>query len=147
MKHTKKGRLYTDIVLEVFRLSGAFVNEGDELVKHLGLTSARWKVLGALSMADEPMTVAKIAGSMGQTRQGVQRLTDIMEKEGYLRYEDNPHHKKAKLVMLTKEGVELYAKADAIQIEWSNSLSKELDIKDAENALKILKQMYSDIRR
>lgn len=146
MKHTKAGKLYTDIVLEVFRLGGAMVMEGDELVKHLGLTSARWKVLGALYLAGEPMTVARIAGVMGQTRQGVQRLADVMTGEGILIYTENPYHKKAKLVDLTAEGRVLYEKVSAIQIRWANKLAEGLDEKDAETALKVLQQMYSGLR-
>lgn len=146
MKHTDKGRLYTDVVLEVFRLGGALVSSGDELVKHLGLTSARWKVLGAISLSDEPMTVARIAGVMGQTRQGVQRLADVMADEGILVYMDNPHHKKAKLVDMTDEGRALYKRVSDIQIKWSNELAEGLDEKEAETALKVLQQIYSGLR-
>ncbi len=83
MKHTTNGELLTELILEIFSLSGSLVNEGDELVKELGLTSARWKVLGALAISGVPMSVAQIAKSMGQTRQGVQRLADIMEKRRF----------------------------------------------------------------
>lgn len=146
MKQKGKGEVYTEVVLEVFKVNGALVNTGDELVKGIGLTSARWKVLGALALSDEPMTVAKIAHKMGQTRQGVQRLTDIMEREGYLKYHENPQHKKAKLVVLTDAGRDLYGKADAIQVKWAKEMSADLTSSELEAALKVLRKIYSNLR-
>ena len=73
MSHTPEGQLFTDIVLEVFKLSGLLALEGDRITDEFGLSSARWKVLGALSFSPSPMTVPQIAAAMGQARQGVQR--------------------------------------------------------------------------
>ena len=78
MKHTHKGSLMTDIILDTFKLNGLLVVEGDLLISDLGLTSARWKVLGALSNGLEAMTVSDIARMMGQSRQAVQRLSRRM---------------------------------------------------------------------
>ena len=141
MQHTREGHLYTDIVLEVFKLGGLLVSEGDELTKELGLTSARWKVLGALAYSDSPMTVSLIAYSMGQTRQGVQRLSDAMVKEGVLAYEDNPHHKKAKLVAMTAKGEDVFLALERKQIPWANQNSAEISAQEMEIALGVLKKM------
>ena len=141
MQHTRKGRLYTDIVLEVFKLGGLLVSEGDELTKALGLTSARWKVLGALAYSDSPMTVSQIAYSMGQTRQGVQRLSDAMVKEGILAYEDNPQHKKAKLVAMTPKGKDVFQALERKQIPWANKNSAEISAQEMKVALGVLEKM------
>ncbi|WP_394594868.1 MarR family winged helix-turn-helix transcriptional regulator [Halomonas sp. B23F22_20] len=141
MQHTREGRLYTDIVLELFKLGGLLISEGDELTKELGLTSARWKVLGALAYADSPKTVSQIAYSMGQTRQGVQRLSDAMVKEGILVYEDNPHHKKAKLVTITPKGEDVFLALERKQIPWANKNSAEISAQEMEVALDVLKKM------
>ena len=116
MKHSKEGQVFTEIVLEIFKLSGLLVTEGDILTKELGLSSARWKVLGALALSNTSMTVPQIAHSMGQSRQSVQRLTDALEKDGFVDYQNNPHHKKAKLVMLSQKGKEVYKLLDMKQI-------------------------------
>ncbi|MFG6179602.1 MarR family winged helix-turn-helix transcriptional regulator [Halomonas sp. THAF12] len=133
--------MYTDIVLELFKLGGLLISEGDELTKELGLTSARWKVLGALAYADSPKTVSQIAYSMGQTRQGVQRLSDAMVKEGILVYEDNPHHKKAKLVTITPKGEDVFLALERKQIPWANKNSAEISAQEMEVALDVLKKM------
>ena len=113
MTHTLKGRLLTQIVLEIFKLNGLLVSEGDKLVKDISLTSARWKVLGALSNGPGPMIVADIARMMGLSRQAVQRLSNEMIKDGLLETQLNPDHQRAKLLTLTDSGK--YAYEQAIQ--------------------------------
>lgn len=141
MQRTREGQLFTDLVLEVFKLGGLLITAGDELTKELGLTSARWKVLGALARSGRAMTVSQIAASMGQTRQGVQRLSDAMSKAGILVYEDNPHHKKAKLVAMTSLGRDLFLALERKQIPWANKNSADINAQEMEVALRVLQKM------
>ncbi len=142
---TVNGQLYTDIALEVFKLGGLLVVEGDELTKDLGLTSARWKVLGALALTDSPKTVSQIAHFMGQTRQGVQRISDAMVAAGFMVYEDNPRHKRAKLVALTPKGKLAYQAIDQKQIPWANKKSNDISAEEMTIALQVLKTMSSGL--
>lgn len=141
MKHTTKGSLLTDIILETFKLNGLLVSEGDQLVKELGLTSARWKILGALSSIPIPMTVPDIARAMGQSRQAVQRLSNEMVKDGLLMTQDNPDHQRAKFLTLTESGKNTYEKAMQKQTPWVNSIATELDERDLEIASSVLKKI------
>lgn len=141
MQHSRKGNLYTDIVLEVFRLGGLLIAAGDDMAKNLNLSSARWKVLGALAHADTPMTISQIATSMGQTKQGVQRLSNEMEKDGILAYKPNPYHKTAKLVAITPKGKELYLAMMQKQIPWANSISRGINVKNMEVTLDVLRKI------
>ena len=142
MKHSAESDLLTDLVLEIFRVNAALIGSGDQLVNDLGLTSARWKVLGALALSGNAMTVAQIAKMMGQTRQGVQRLADLMAQDGLIVYRDNPLHKKAKLAELTPRGRKLYAQADNRQVPWAENLAEGLSQADLRNALDILRKIY-----
>jgi DNA-binding MarR family transcriptional regulator len=130
MKHTRKGGIFTEIVLEVFKLSGLLITEGDKMTGPEGLSSARWKILGSLSLSGSPLTVPQIARMMGQTRQAVQRLVDIMHEDGLLDFLPNPDHKRAKLVNLTTTGIKTYKKLEERQIPWSNRHSGHLKEKD-----------------
>src|SRR4051812_47214634 len=80
--------------LAVFRSHGALLAGGDQLVEPLGLTSARWQVLGALAIAREPLTVPGIAAAMGLTRQGVQKQIDHLEADGHVLLRPNPGHRR-----------------------------------------------------
>src|SRR5262249_37827624 len=116
--------LLTDVILEVFRVNGRLLAEGDRLVADLGLTSARWQVLGAVALAEAPMPVAWIARNMGLTRQAVQRIANELSDEGALAFADNPHHRRAKLVVLTDRGAKLYRTVEARRVPWAKALAE-----------------------
>ena len=141
MKHTHKGQNFTEIILEVFKVSGLLATEGDRLTKAFGLSSARWKVLGALNMSNKPLTVSQIARIMGLTRQAVQRLADAMKKDGLLDYQPNPQHKRANHVVLTDKGRDIYSLISEIQIPWANQKSKEINADDLKTTLITLRNI------
>jgi len=144
MKHTKQGQLFTQIVLELFKLNGLLVAEGDQITKELGLSSARWKILGALALSPQPMTVPHIANEMGQTRQGVQRLADAMHRDGFLDYQENPHHKRAKFVVMTNKGLEIYTLLEQKQIPWANNSSAAISAEELDVTLAVLNKMTTE---
>ena len=79
------------------------------MTKDLGLTHARWKVIGAIALSNAGLTVPGIAQVLGQSRQAVQRITDVMVADGILVYTDNPKHKRSALVTLSERGQDTYA--------------------------------------
>lgn len=102
------------LVLDVFRLNGALIAMGDRLVAPLGLTSARWQVLGAAAAVPDGLPTADIARNMGLARQSVQRVVNDLESESVLAFAPNPRHRRAKLVRLTRKGWALLREADAL---------------------------------
>lgn len=116
----------TELILETFRLNGRLLEAGDRLVRHLGLTSARWQVLGAIHASATPLPIAHIARNMGLSRQAVQRLANEMENDGLVRFAPNPHHERAKFVLMTEEGEAAYRSAMAKQRRWAASLAEGL---------------------
>jgi len=116
----------TELVLEVFRLNGRLLAAGDALVSDIGLTSARWQVLGAVALSPVPLPVAHLARNMGLARQSVQRLVDEMMNDGLVRYAPNPHHRRAKLVLLTDRGHMTYRAAMDRQGPWADGLAAGL---------------------
>ena len=141
MKSSKKADLFTQLVLEIFKSSGLFNIEGDELTREFGLTSSRWKILGAIHLSNMPLTVPQIARAMGQSRQAVQRLVDVMEKDGLILLADNPNHKRAKYVQLTAKAEKIYRKLDLKQIEWATQSSKNLTLTELETALSVVRKI------
>jgi DNA-binding MarR family transcriptional regulator len=129
----------TRLVLETFRLNGCLLIAGDALVADMGLTSARWQVLGAVTLSPVSLPVAHIARNMGLTRQAVQRLANEMERDGLIRFASNPHHQRAKLVLLTPRGRAAYDAAMKRQGPWASSLANGLNIKQIELAAATLR--------
>lgn len=147
MNESKKGPVFTEIALEVFKLGGLLVSEGDQMGFEYGITSARWKILGALSLAGEPQTVPQIARSMGLTRQAVQRLVDAMHKDGFLLFLQNPDHKRAKLIGLSDFGKEIYSKLDEKQSGWAITCSTGITQAELETTLSVLKRVSDTFDR
>jgi DNA-binding MarR family transcriptional regulator len=131
----------TDLVLEVFRVNGRLIAAGDALVGRIGLTSARWQVLGAIALQARPVPVVRIADAMGLARQSVQRIVDALAQDGLVVFRDNPHHKRAKLVALTAKGRTLYGAAMRLQKPWAGKLAGRLDAAAVATTLDVLKAL------
>lgn len=147
MNTPQKGTVFTDIALEVFKLGGLLVSEGDHMGSEYGITSARWKILGALSLAGAPQTVPQIARNMGLTRQAVQRLVDAMREDELLLFQDNPDHKRAKLINLSALGETVYLKLYEKQAEWAMKCSIGITKTELETTLSVLKRISESIDR
>jgi len=139
--HTPAGQALTDLILEVFRLHGLLLATGDRLTHPLGLSSARWQVLGAIQLAGEPLPVAHIARQMGLSRQSVQRTVDLFAQEGLIAFADNPHHQRAKLVDFTPRGRSIMEKVNQIQTTWANDLAQGLSAHALHDALQLLEAL------
>ena len=116
----------TELILRIFRVNGALLAVGDRLVAGLGLTSARWQLLGGLVDQEEPLSVAQLARKMGLTRQAVQRIANELQTEGVVAFRANPRHKRAQLIELTTRGHELYDRSMELQRPWAITLGRDL---------------------
>jgi len=129
----------TALILEIFRLNGRLLSSGDGLVADLGLTSAKWQVLGAIALGAAPQPVSRIARDMGLTRQAVQRSVNELLAAGIVELAPNPHHQRAPLVLLTEEGRVVYARAVERQRPWASALSSALTQQALAEALHVLR--------
>jgi DNA-binding MarR family transcriptional regulator len=139
--HPTSHEALTSLILEVFRLNGALLATGDALVGDLGLTSARWQVLGAISASAVPLPVAHIARNMHLTRQAVQRVVDDMYRASLVVLADNPHDRRAKLVSLTKQGHLAYRQAMIRQASWAEAVVNGLGVSAMEDAAGVLRSL------
>ncbi|MDH3738589.1 MAG: MarR family transcriptional regulator [Alphaproteobacteria bacterium] len=135
IQHSPQGVAFTELVLELFRLNGVLLAEGDRLGADIGLTSARWQVMGAL--ADAARTVPQIAREMGLTRQGAQRTVNVLLAEEFVELRLNPDHKRAKLVQLTDIGRGRLDEVSARQVRWANAVSNGVTVADLKTAARV----------
>jgi DNA-binding MarR family transcriptional regulator len=129
-RRTAAGDTLSRLMLDFFRLNSLLLTAGDRLVAPLGLTSARWQILGAIVAADRPQPVAWLARNLGANRQNVQRIINDLHREGLVAFDANPHHRRAQLVVLTDKGRQTYDAAMRLQAPWINDLSEGLLVKD-----------------
>lgn len=121
---TPAGNAFATFAISVLRLAGHLQTAGDALAKPAGQTSARWQVLAAADHA--PMSVADAGRALGMTRQGVQRVADLLERDGLIVYAENPAHQRAKLMVLTDGGKAVLAAIRARQAVWADALGEAL---------------------
>lgn len=142
---TRAGAALTDLILDVFSLNNRLLAAGDRLVAGLGLTSARWQVLGTIVAAERPQPVAWLARDMGGNRQNVQRIINDLEKEGLVAFAPNPHHRRAQLVVLTEKGSQTFEAAMRLQAPWINALSDGLRTDDIETTREVLATLLAKL--
>jgi len=135
---TPAGEALTRLLLDLFRVNSLLATAGDRLVAQLGLTSARWQILGEISRAERPLPVAWLARNLGANRQNVQRIINDLCREGFVKFEPNPHHRRAQLVLLTERGRQTLDAARRLQAPWVNGLSSALPLKDIERTHRII---------
>ena len=132
-------------MVQVASLGGAFTAKGEELARLGGQTLARWVVLDAAE--DQPVTVAQIARARGLARQSVQRIADLLERDGLAVYEDNPGHRRAKLLRPTKSGRRALRKISVAQKAWADALGAEIGEEDLRQAGIVLDRVRQVVSR
>src|SRR5271157_4042442 len=138
-KRTPAGDALTSLILDLFRLNSLLLTAGDRLVAGLGLTSARWQILGAIVSSERPQPVAWLARDLGGNRQNVQRIVNDLRSQGLVAFALNPHHRRAQLVVLTGKGRTAFDDAMRLQAPWINALSDGLSVEDIEITRKTVK--------
>lgn len=140
-ERSPEGEALTELFIATFQFHGALVAAGDKFSAVVGLTTARWQVLGALSRAGRPETVSNVARFMGLARQSVQRTADELARLGLIAYEPNPHHKRAPLMQLTEKGEAAFRQISDMRTPWVNALASELDAEEVAVATRLLKTL------
>jgi DNA-binding MarR family transcriptional regulator len=137
-KRTPAGEALTELMLDLFRATGLILTAGDRLVAPLGLTSARWQILGAIASAERPQPVAWLARDLGANRQNVQRIVNDLNADGLVTFETNPHHRRAQLVVLTEKGKRTFEAAMDLQAPWVNDLAEGLSVRDVATVRRVV---------
>jgi DNA-binding MarR family transcriptional regulator len=138
VERTPAGDALTDLMLDLFRANSLILTAGDRLVASLGLTSARWQILGAIVVAERAQPVSWLARDLGANRQNVQRIINDLHKERLVAFEPNPHHRRAQLVVLTGKGKQAFKAAMDLQAPWVNELAKGLSVRDIETVRRVV---------
>lgn len=141
--HYPKRKLFLDLVRAIFRLNGLLLADGDRMAERVGLTSARWKVIGIVALSSNGVTVPAIARALGQSRQAVQRITDVMASDDLIEYAANPRHKRSSLVKLTEHGQEVYNSLRAVQDPWAIGLTDDVPAAELETALRLMQRLIN----
>lgn len=135
-EHTANGEAFTELVLEVFRLNRLLHDAGDQLSAPVGLSTARWQVLGVVEHG--PIPVADVARAMGLTRQSVRETAALLESEGFVEFVENPRHRRARLMRITHLGMAAMERLAVEQAAWANRLADALPLEELRAAARMM---------
>jgi DNA-binding MarR family transcriptional regulator len=136
---TPAGKALTEVILETFRLNGLLQEAAQELAVAGELTASWWQVIGGV--LDSPRSVAEIARRMGMTRQGVQRVADLLVERGLAEYRENPAHRRAKLLAPTDAGFWAVRRISLVQHPWAERIGGEVGVADLNRALEVMRKL------
>ena len=136
---TEAGAALTDVILTTFRLNARFLEAAQELAANGDLTAAWWQVLGGI--LDQPRSVAAIGRRMGMTRQGVQRVADLLVERNLAEYRPNPDHRRAKLLACTEAGYWAIRRISFVAHPWGNRIGAEVGLDELRNALVAMRRL------
>jgi DNA-binding MarR family transcriptional regulator len=136
---TEAGAALTAFILTTFRLHGRLQEAAQDLAAEGDLTAAWWQVLGGV--LDEPRSVADVARRMGLTRQGVQRIADLLVARGLAEYRPNPAHRRAKLLACTEAGYWAVRRISLAQHPWAARIGEAVGAAELRAALGTLRRL------
>lgn len=136
--------ILTQIILAIFRVNTHLLEEGDKLVAPLGMTSAIWRILGAIALSEQAPSCSQIVAAIGITRQGAQKQLNLALKKGLIESFPNPRHERSPLYALTQSGRDIYGEAMKLQMVWANALVQDITLMDLQTMLDALNDL--DIR-
>jgi DNA-binding MarR family transcriptional regulator len=138
---TPEGEALTEVILATFRLHGRLMEAAQEMAAEGGLTAAWWQVIGGV--LDEPRSVADVARRMGMTRQGVQRIADVLVERGLAEYRPNPAHRRAKLLACTEAGYGAVRTVSVAQHPWASRVGAAVGLEELRAALGTMQRLIA----
>jgi DNA-binding MarR family transcriptional regulator len=136
---------FTELILEVFRVNRLLLDAGDHLTQPVGLSSARWQVLGVVEHG--PIPVAHVARVMGLTRQSVQQTADGLAEDGLIEYSENPHHRRAKLMTMTPKGRKALDYVVERHAAWANQIGGHHSLEGLRTAVTVLRELRESLEQ
>jgi DNA-binding MarR family transcriptional regulator len=106
-----------------------------------GLTAAWWQVLAGV--LDQPRSVADVGRRMGMTRQGVQRIADLLVEHHLAEYRANPAHRRAKLLACTDAGRWAIRRIALAQRPWADRIATELGTDQLRTTLRTMQDLIA----
>ena len=140
---TPKGKVYRQILAELFRLRAVMLDAAEHLADAAGLTSARWQILGAIE--DTPAPVAHVARTLGLTRQAVQETADAMERDSLITFLENPDHKRARLMSPTPKARKALDYLRPRQMQFANLMGAPHSLEALRATLDVLEKSRATI--
>src|SRR5215475_4259665 len=113
----------------------------DERLKPVGLSQAKWRTLMHLSISEEALTQAEIAGRLGVEEPTVVALLHRLEREGWITRTNSPHDRRCRMVLLGRRAQRVIAQIKATADKLRHELLAEITHSDLKTCMRVLAQV------
>jgi DNA-binding MarR family transcriptional regulator len=129
------------LAADLFEVAGAMRRDGEALARRVGQTQARWQVMWIAATGG--LTVPTIARRLGVTRQNVQRIAHELVADGLATLDDNPDHRRSRLLQLTPRGRDILDEINHAAARRNLQTAAEL----GDDGIRRLRGLLGDVRR
>lgn len=146
--HTPAGMRIIELLDEALRLRGRIQVLGKMLATGTDISGhAQQLLLSAVVRAKEPLTVARIARSLGYSRQAVQRVANELAAAGHVCFIDNQRDARTRLLVPTQRGIDAYAHCNDANIEWADEIGTLVGVTEVARATEVVRQVRQYLER
>ncbi|THB68285.1 MAG: MarR family transcriptional regulator [Desulfovibrio sp.] len=125
---------------EVFHLQAVLSEIMDLVHDKAGLRTSHKRVANVIQ-ALGAATVPDVAASLHVSRQFVQTVSNELEAQGMLSFQDNPRHKRSRLVVLTDRGHEVLRRSQHLEAQIIQEELPKVGSAEVEQAALLLKTL------
>jgi hypothetical protein len=122
-RRTLEADRLTEVILEVFRVNGRLLGADDRLTADSGQSSARWQIVGAIRRPETALSVARARGPARQSG-----TANILEAARLIDFQDNPTHRRSRLLQLTCRGKQVLDVILSRQVAWTNEFGRRRNL-------------------
>src|SRR5207247_7591068 len=110
----------------------------DQRLKPMGLSQAKWRTLMHLSIAEDALTQAEIAGRLGVEESTVVTLLHRLEREAWITRKNSPHDRRCKMVLLGRRAQRVIAQIKATADKLRHELLAGIPDSDLQTCMRVL---------
>lgn len=142
---TPTGKALEDLIVEIIYTFFLIRASGSRIGAVAPWGGSYWGMLRSLKL-EGPQTVPQIARSRPVPRQSIQKLANEMLEDGLIEIEDNPAHRRSKLLRLTPKGEATFQELTQHTAQEAENLGHDMDAAELQIAVTVLKRLRDKLR-
>jgi MarR family transcriptional regulator for hemolysin len=137
----RRDQLQEDFALALHDSARVWRHALDRRLKGLGLSQASWMSIAFLARAKAPLTQTELAHCLSVEGPTVVAMVDRLQRAGLVRREIAPEDRRVRRVVLTAEGLSIYAEVKRVAVDFRHEMLDGLDATDLQQATKLLHRL------
>lgn len=113
----------------------------DARLKPMGLSQAKWRTLMHLSLAEDALTQAEIAGRLGVEEPTVVTLLNRLEREGWVTRKNSARDRRCKMVLLGRRAQRVIEQINAAANNLRHELLAGIGREDLQTCINVLRMI------